>query len=117
MRTIFLLVLGITAIWLLSACSGGASAQSAPAAKGVSEVLVKDMRYTPGAIEVPAGTTVTWRFQDGQIPHDVKGDAFQSEVLRAGAFTHTFSTPGSHDYHCTLHPGMTGRVIVTVGQS
>ena len=38
---------------------------------------------------------------------------FQSEVMREGTFTHTFSTPGTYDYTCTLHGQMKGRVIVT----
>jgi plastocyanin len=79
----------------------------------VAEVVVKDMKFSPAVIEVPAGTTVTWTFQDSDTPHDVKGDGFQSAVMRAGTFTHTFSTPGTYDYQCTLHSQMTGRVIVT----
>ena len=113
MKTLIMLVLGVAALGLVAGCSGGEALDDAPAAKGVREVVVKDMKFAPRVIEVPAGTTVTWRFQDGDVPHDVQGDGFKSEVMRSGVFTHTFSTPGVYDYRCSLHPQMTGRVIVT----
>ena len=113
MKRIVLLALSTAAIALLASCSGGAIAEDTPAAKGVSEVVVKDMKFTPRVIEVPVGTTVTWRFEDGDTPHDVKGDDFKSEVMGSGAFRYSFSTPGSFNYRCTLHSQMTGRVIVT----
>ena len=44
-------------------------------------------------------------------------DGFNSgEPQRSGSFAHTFATPGSYDYVCTLHPQMTGRVVVTPKQ-
>ena len=113
MKIVFLLVLSVVTVGLLASCSGGTIAEDVPAAKGVSDVVVKDMKFMPQVIEVPVGTTVTWRFQDGETPHDVKGDGFESEVVRSGSFMHLFSTPGSYDYRCTLHAQMTGRVIVT----
>jgi plastocyanin len=93
--------------------SGNELDANAPPKRGVTNVVVKDMKFTPRVIEVPAGTTVTWRFQDGDTPHDVKGDGFKSEIMRSGTFMHTFDTPGTYDYRCTLHSQMTGRVIVT----
>jgi plastocyanin len=43
-----------------------------------SQVVVKDNRFQPVAVEVPAGTEVTWSFQDGGTPHDVTGDGWKS---------------------------------------
>jgi plastocyanin len=92
---------------------GGGGAAAAPVT-GVTEVAAKDNRFTPAAIQVPAGTSVTWRFEDGFVPHDVKADGFSSgEPRRKGTFTHTFAQPGTYAYHCTVHDGMTGRVVVT----
>jgi plastocyanin len=69
---------------------------------------------SPAAIEVPAGTEVTWSFQDDLMPHDVKGDSWGSgEPQRSGTFRRTFDQPGTYDYACRLHPQMTGRVVVT----
>lgn len=111
MKTLLLCLLAIAGLGLAAACSEDLDA--ATPATGVTEVVVKDMKYTPSVIEAPAGTTVTWSFEDGDTPHDVKGGGFPSEVMREGTFTHTFDTPGAYDYKCTLHSQMTGRVIVT----
>jgi plastocyanin len=89
---------------------GGADA---PAVSGVTTVVAKDMRFQPPAIQVPVGTAVTWTFQDGQIPHDVAGGGWTSgEPKQTGSFRHTFAATGTYAYRCSVHPGMTGRVVV-----
>jgi plastocyanin len=81
---------------------------------GVSEVAAADNHFSPAAIEVPAGTTVTWKFKDRFVPHDVTADGWSSgDPQRRGRFDHTFTDPGTYPYRCTLHDGMTGRVVVT----
>lgn len=108
------LVLAATVV--LAGCGGGGGGGGADAAPvtGVTEVAAKDNRFTPAAIQVPAGTEVTWKFEDGLVPHDVKAAGFSSgEPRRKGTFTHTFAQPGTYAYHCTVHDGMTGRVVVT----
>ena len=108
--------LALGAALVLAGCGGdegGGGADAAPVT-GVTEVAAKDNRFTPAAIQVPAGTEVTWKFEDGLVPHDVKADGFSSgEPRRKGTFTHTFAQPGTYAYHCTVHDGMTGRVVVT----
>jgi plastocyanin len=108
--------LALTAALVLAGCGGDGGDGGAEAAPvtGVTKVAAKDNRFSPAAIQVPAGTTVTWTFEDGLIPHDVKADSFSSgEPRRDGSFTHTFDQPGTYPYRCTLHDGMTGRVVVT----
>lgn len=78
---------------------------------GADSVAVRDNSFGPAVLEVASGTTVTWVWQ-GHAPHDVVGDGFASEIQDSGEFTHTFDTPGTYDYVCTLHPGMTGTVTV-----
>ena len=96
----------LAAAVVLAGCGGGGGGGGADAAK--------DNRFTPAAIQVPAGSTVTWRFEDGFVPHDVKADAFTSgDPQRKGTFAHTFDRPGTYPYRCTVHDGMTGRVVVT----
>jgi plastocyanin len=91
---------------------GGAGADAAPVT-GVTRVAAKDNKFTPPAIQVPAGTEVTWTFKDRFVPHDVTGDGWKSgEPQRSGTFTHSFDKPGTYPYRCTVHDGMTGRVIV-----
>ena len=113
MKYMLLGLLATVGLGLSVACAEGEDLSAVTPVTGVTEVTVSNMKFTPSVIEVPAGTTVTWNVQDGDTPHDVKGDGFKSEVMRVGTFTHTFSTPGTYDYKCTLHSQMTGRVIVT----
>ena len=103
---------------VLTGCGGdegvGGNAADAAPVTGVTEVAAKDNQFTPPAIQVTAGTTVTWRFDDRFVPHDVTGDGWTSgDPKSKGSFTHTFDRPGSYDYRCTLHDGMDGRVVVT----
>ena len=79
---------------------------------GVSEVAVRDNAFAPAAVAVPAGTTVTWRWE-GEEEHNVVGDGFASPVQTAGAFAHEFAEPGTYAYECTLHFFMRGEVVVT----
>jgi plastocyanin len=103
---------------LLAGCADNGDrrndAASDPPATGVSDVVVKDIRYSPASIQVPVGTEVTWSFQDGQVPHNIQGDGWGSGApQRSGTFRHTFDRPGTYDYTCTLHSRMAGRVVVT----
>lgn len=74
--------------------------------------------FSPSVIEVPVGSTVTWRFLEvdggGQpVPHNVVFDDQASPVLTTGRWSRTFTEAGDFTYVCSLHPGMNGRVSVT----
>ncbi len=110
-----LLVLTFT----LAACQTGKGASPAdtPPARGVTTVEAKDLKFLPPAIEVTPGTEVTWRFDDGSVPHNVKGDGFASGNQTRGTFSNRFERAGEYRYHCDLHAGMDGRVVVTASTS
>ena len=82
---------------------------------GANEVLMQGMAFTPSVITVSAGTTITWTNNDGVV-HNVTSNTpglFSSGSLSPnGTFSHLFSTPGTFSYKCTLHPSMTGSVVV-----
>jgi len=87
-------------------------AQQAPAAS--MEVKIDNFSFGPAAITVPVGTTVTWINRD-DIPHTVVSDdkIFKSKVLDTDEkFSYTFSKPGTYPYFCSVHPKMTGKVVV-----
>jgi plastocyanin len=109
-----LLPLLLVLTFTLAACQSGSAASPAdtPPVRGVTTVDAKDLKFLPPAIEVGPGTEVTWRFDDGSVPHDVKGDGFASEVQSRGTFSHRFTRAGEFRYRCTLHAGMEGRVVV-----
>jgi plastocyanin len=111
-----LVPLALAAAVVLAGCGGdgGGGAAVAAAVVGVTQVDAKDNRFTPPAIQVPAGTAVTWTFKDGLVPHDVTGEGWSSgDPRRKGSFTHTFDQAGTYPYRCTVHDGMRGRVVVT----
>ena len=69
---------------------------------------------TVSVVTVKPGTTVTWTNGD-DIPHTVvsKTGVFKSKVLDTGdKFSFTFAKPGQFGYFCSLHPHMTGTIIV-----
>jgi len=78
-------------------------------------VGIKNFKFTPDTITIPAGTTVQWINLD-DIPHTVveKTKAWRSAALDTNdTYSHTFDQPGTYDYYCGLHPMMVAKVIVT----
>ena len=80
------------------------------------EVKIDNFSFGPVALTVPVGTTVTWTNRD-DIPYNaVSTDdpkIFKSKVLDTDEkFSFTFSKPGTYSYFCSIHPKMTGKVIV-----
>ena len=88
---------------------------SAVAARAADlEVKIDNFTFAPQRLTVKAGTTVTWTNED-DIPHTVASStkAFKSKALDTdGKFSFTFTTPGSYEYFCSLHPHMTGAIVV-----
>src|ERR1700722_2176296 len=81
-----------------------------------AEVKVDNFSFSPATLTVAVGTTVTWTNQD-DIPHTVVSTddprAFRSKVLDTDEkFTYTFTKAGSFAYFCSIHPKMTGTVVV-----
>lgn len=93
---------------------GRGVASGRPPAPGAAEVKIDNFVYGPAELTVAAGTTVTWSNQD-DLPHTVTSDdkSFTSKALDTDQkFSHTFTTPGTYPYYCTIHPKMTAKVIV-----
>ena len=88
------------------------AARSAPATD--AEVDIDQFTFLPQRITVKAGTTVTWINED-DVPHTIVSSSrvFKSKALdTADKFSFTFTTPGTYDYFCSVHPHMTGAVVV-----
>ena len=78
------------------------------------EVKIDNFSFGPAALTVPVGTTVSWTNRD-DIPHTVVSTdgVFKSKVLDTDEkFSFTFSKAGSYPYFCSIHPKMTGKVLV-----
>jgi len=88
----------------------GAEMQTADA----HQVVMDNFSFTPAAASVPVGTTVVWTNRD-DVPHNVVStdQKFKSPVLDSDEqFSHRFDAPGTYTYFCSLHPKMTGRIVV-----
>jgi plastocyanin len=115
-RSVFIGSLAATLVLGVGALSAGQrrfelSVQQKPE---TAEVKIDNFSFGPAALTVPVGTTVTWTNRD-DIPHTVVStdDAFKSKVLDTDEkFSFTFSKAGSYPYFCSIHPKMTGKVVV-----
>jgi plastocyanin len=79
-----------------------------------AEVKIDNFVFGPAAMTVPVGTTVTWTNRD-DIPHTVVSTekVFKSKVLDTDEkFSFTFTKAGEYPYFCSIHPKMTGKVVV-----
>ena len=80
----------------------------------VQKVAIQNFAFAPQVIVVPPGTTVTWTNAD-EDPHTVTATdrAFHSAAMDTDeSYSFTFARPGEYAYFCSLHPHMTGKVIV-----
>lgn len=92
----------------LPACSGSTDSDSVT-------IQVLDNAFSPGSVTVAPGTRVSFAW-NGTSPHNVvfaPGSGLPSSAIQtSGSFSITPETPGTWAYECTLHPGMTGTLIV-----
>jgi plastocyanin len=88
---------------------------SVPVKESTAKIVIDNFSFLPKAFTVPVGATVTWTNHD-KVPHVVTtaDNQFQkSPVLKAGqSFSNTFATAGTYSYFCSIHPRMTGKIIV-----
>jgi plastocyanin len=84
-----------------------------PSAAG-TDVKIDNFSFGPQTITVGVGTTVTWTNRD-DIPHTVVSTdgVFKSKVRDTDEkFSYTFTKAGTYPYFCSVHPKMTGTVVV-----
>lgn len=101
-----------------AAAAGGAEAaaeETEVAAPQEAAVEIVDFTFTPQVLEIPVGTTVTWTNNDTtQHTATSTAGAWDSGILAQGdTFSFTFTEAGTFDYICSLHPNMTGQIVVT----
>jgi plastocyanin len=101
-----LVVLGGLAHWNRTAAVAGET----------REVKIDNYSFSPGTLAVPVGTTVSWTNRDETVHTVVAQDAghsFKSGGLDTDdKFSFTFDKPGTYVYICTVHPYMTGKIVV-----
>jgi plastocyanin len=110
----------LAALLLVAASGKGATANGAPEGTSSSsaapavEVKIDNFSFAPQEIHVKSGTAVTWTNHD-DIPHTVTSvdSIFKSKALDTDdKFTTTLSKAGTYSYFCSIHPKMTGKIVV-----
>lgn len=128
-------ILGATLLALITAsCGGGEHIEAGGGGEpgATAAIAVVEFAYDPAALEVAPGTTVTWTNEDdilhtvtsGEgpeqgVPGVSEDDAARPDGLfegpledRGAAFSFTFTEVGTFVYHCAIHVGMKGEVVV-----
>jgi plastocyanin len=78
-------------------------------------IEIKDFAFNPQTLTVKPGEKITWINRDEE-PHTVV--SVEKQFKKSSAldtdqeFTITAGTPGTYTYFCSVHPKMTGTIIV-----
>jgi plastocyanin len=87
----------------------------ADTAASAGAVSIDNFTFGPQSLTVKAGTTVTWTNKD-DIPHGIasanNGFAKSRALDTDDSYSFTFTTPGTYQYFCYIHPHMTGTIVV-----
>lgn len=87
---------------------------SIPAQAEDMKIDITNYMFTPNKVTVTPGTKITWVNHD-EVPHTIadKDKKFRSSALDTNdIYSYTFTTPGTYQYFCTLHPQMLATIIV-----
>jgi len=98
---------------LLLAGTPSVAANDQPAGAS-ADVKIDNFSFGPQTLTVSVGTTVVWTNRD-DIPHTVVSTdgVFKSKVRDTDEkFSYTFTKAGTYPYFCSVHPKMTGKVVV-----
>ena len=107
-------LIGLFALTICTEIRRPVFAASAVAVDSDAKVTIANFEFTPGEIRIAPGETVTWTNVDG-APHGLEyhDNVRGTDLLLPGAsFSRRFDRPGTYEYHCSVHPYMTGRVVV-----
>jgi len=95
--------------------SAGETANTVSTSAGETKIEIKDFAFNPQTITVKAGDKITWINHDEE-PHTVV--SVEKQFKKSSAldtdqqFTITANAPGTYTYYCSVHPKMTGTIIV-----
>jgi plastocyanin len=107
--------LGLAALLFATIPERPSAGETSPdAAANPVTVQIDNFAFAPATLTVTAGTTVTWKNDDDDAHTVVEKDrTFKSAALDTDdTFSQTFAAPGEYEYFCSLHPRMTGKIIV-----
>jgi len=111
---VYILAAAILLIAVALAAPRGVFAASSEAGVSGVEITIDNFSFTPATVTVKRGTQITWQNRD-DIPHTVVSNdyVFRSKTLDTDdKFSFTPTKPGTYAYFCSIHPKMTGKIVV-----
>lgn len=97
----------------MTALAAGVTLFGAPVTK---TVRIVDISFKPSMVRIHRGDSVLWRFEDPDLSHTVTSVGAKrfrgSGVRGSGTYRVRFAKTGTYRYVCTIHPNMSGRVVV-----
>jgi plastocyanin len=97
----------------LSGCASTTPAPSVqPSVQPSAGVTIKNFAFTPGEVTIVKGGSVTWSNVDGTTHTVAFADNSSPDLGNGATYSKTFDETGTFSYKCSIHPGMTGKVIV-----
>jgi len=109
------MLFAISCLFLTHSAFGQAEKESAANGANKNQIVIKDFHFTPETLTVKSGEKITWINRDEE-PHTVV--SVEKQFKKSSAldtdqeFTVTAGAPGTYTYFCSVHPKMTGKIIV-----
>ena len=109
------ILFAISSLFLSNFTLGHAEKEASADSTKKNQIVIKDFHFSPETLTVKSGEKVTWINRDEE-PHTVV--SVQKRFKKSGAldtdqeFTITAGAPGTYTYFCSVHPKMTGTIVV-----
>lgn len=108
-----MLSIGTAAVALAAAAlTASAVAPASASSARTTTVTLKHISFIKETVRIHRGDKVKWVWKDPTVPHNVTFATKHSKTQQTGTYTLTFARSGTFTYHCTIHPGMDGKVVV-----
>jgi plastocyanin len=110
-----LIILAVSSLFFTNFALGQAEKEVSANDAKTNQIVIKDFHFTPQTLTVKAGEKITWINRDEE-PHTVV--SVEKQFKKSGPldtdqeFTVTAGAPGTYTYFCSVHPKMTGTIVV-----
>lgn len=109
------ILFAISSLFLSNFSLGQAEKEASADGIKKNQIVIKDFHFTPETLTVKSGEKITWINRDEE-PHTVV--SVEKQFKKSSAldtdqeFTITAAAPGTYTYFCSVHPKMTGTIVV-----
>jgi plastocyanin len=109
------ILFALSSLFLSNFALGQAEKEAGADSAKKNQIVIKDFHFSPETLTVKSGEKVTWINRDEE-PHTVV--SVEKQFKKSSAldtdqeFTITAGAPGTYTYFCSVHPKMTGTIVV-----